>query len=91
MIWNERTRQELRESLQAEVHKLDVEKERTEDIVPGGATLDMVSGVHYRASVYWNILVQIAHCTANAKIIDDKSYMVSFLILAFGSTNSFLY
>lgn len=35
LIWNERTRQELRETLQAEVHKLDVEKERSEDIVPG--------------------------------------------------------
>jgi DnaJ family protein C protein 13 len=32
LIWNERARQELREALQAEVHKLDVEKERTEDI-----------------------------------------------------------
>ncbi|KAK9903731.1 hypothetical protein M0R45_001011 [Rubus argutus] len=37
-VW---VRQELREALQAEVHKLDVEKERTEDIVPGGATVDM--------------------------------------------------
>ncbi|KAJ4802760.1 DnaJ subfamily C GRV2 [Rhynchospora pubera] len=35
LIWNERTRQELREALQAEVHSLDVEKERTEDIVTG--------------------------------------------------------
>lgn len=32
--------------------------------------------VQYRAAVYRNILVQIAHCTANAKIIDDKSYML---------------
>ncbi|KAL4589683.1 hypothetical protein LXL04_002591 [Taraxacum kok-saghyz] len=38
LIWNERTRQELRSALQSEVHKLDVEKERTEDIVPGGAS-----------------------------------------------------
>ncbi|TKY64312.1 Midasin protein [Spatholobus suberectus] len=35
-----------------------------------------VSVVQYRAAVYWTILVQIAHCTANAKIIDDKSYML---------------
>ena len=50
-----------------------------------------VSVVQCRAAaVYWNILVKIAHFTANAKIIDDKSYMVSFLILAFGSTFSFL-
>ena len=32
LIWNERTRQELREALQAEVHLLDVEKERTVDL-----------------------------------------------------------
>lgn len=32
LIWNERTRQELREALQAEVHHLDVEKERTADV-----------------------------------------------------------
>ncbi|KAG0618514.1 hypothetical protein M758_4G070400 [Ceratodon purpureus] len=32
LIWNERTRQELREALQAEVHLLDVEKERTVDV-----------------------------------------------------------
>ncbi|CAM6086907.1 unnamed protein product [Calypogeia fissa] len=31
LIWNERTRQELREALTAEVHHLDVEKERTGD------------------------------------------------------------
>ncbi|KAL2651546.1 hypothetical protein R1flu_019674 [Riccia fluitans] len=31
LIWNERTRQELREALKAEVHHLDVEKERTGD------------------------------------------------------------
>ncbi|KAK7330189.1 hypothetical protein VNO77_24376 [Canavalia gladiata] len=54
LIWNERTRQELRESLQAEVHKLDVEKERTEDIVPGGATLDMVSGIESVPQISWN-------------------------------------
>ncbi|GJU90165.1 hypothetical protein Tco_1302588 [Tanacetum coccineum] len=34
LIWNERTRQEWRGALQAEVQKLDVEKERTEDIIP---------------------------------------------------------
>ncbi|XP_068464472.1 dnaJ homolog subfamily C GRV2 isoform X2 [Phaseolus vulgaris] len=54
LIWNERTRQELRESLKAEVHKLDVEKERTEDIVPGGTTLEMVSGVESVPQISWN-------------------------------------
>ncbi|KAE9602255.1 putative DnaJ domain-containing protein [Lupinus albus] len=54
LIWNERTRQELRESLQAEVHKLDVEKERTEDIVPGGATVEMVTGIESVPQISWN-------------------------------------
>ncbi|KAJ7528593.1 hypothetical protein O6H91_15G009400 [Diphasiastrum complanatum] len=40
LIWNDRTRQELREALKAEVHVLDVEKERTAD----GSILD-ISGV----------------------------------------------
>ncbi|KAI4344059.1 hypothetical protein L6164_011333 [Bauhinia variegata] len=54
LIWNERTRQELREALQAEVHKLDVEKERTEDIVPGGATLEMITGLEGVPQISWN-------------------------------------
>ncbi|KAL4328983.1 dnaJ homolog subfamily C GRV2 isoform X1 [Arachis hypogaea] len=54
LIWNERTRQELRESLQAEVHKLDVEKERTEDIVPGGAILEMATGIENVPQISWN-------------------------------------
>lgn len=54
LIWNERTRQELRESLQAEVHKLDVEKERTEDIGPGGATLEMMTGAESVPQISWN-------------------------------------
>ncbi|XP_065848842.1 dnaJ homolog subfamily C GRV2 isoform X1 [Euphorbia lathyris] len=54
LIWNERTRQELREALQAEVHKLDVEKERTEDIVPGGATIEMMTGQESVPQISWN-------------------------------------
>ncbi|KAI5320494.1 PREDICTED: dnaJ [Prunus dulcis] len=54
LIWNERTRQELRETLQAEVHKLDVEKERTEDIVPGGATADTMTGQDSVPQISWN-------------------------------------
>lgn len=54
LIWNERTRQELRETLQAEVHKLDVEKERTEDIVPGGATVDTMTGQDSVPQISWN-------------------------------------
>ncbi|XP_024029794.1 dnaJ homolog subfamily C GRV2 isoform X1 [Morus notabilis] len=54
LIWNERTRQELREALQTEVHKLDVEKERTEDIVPGGATMETTSGQESMTQISWN-------------------------------------
>ncbi|KAK8644898.1 hypothetical protein V6N13_118759 [Hibiscus sabdariffa] len=54
LIWNERTRQELREALQAEAHKLDVEKERTEDIVPGGATVESMSGQDSVPRISWN-------------------------------------
>uniref|UniRef100_A0A175YL21 J domain-containing protein n=1 Tax=Daucus carota subsp. sativus TaxID=79200 RepID=A0A175YL21_DAUCS len=54
LIWNERTRQELREALQAEVHKLDVEKERTEDIVPGGASVEVMAGEESVAQISWN-------------------------------------
>ncbi|XP_059649663.1 dnaJ homolog subfamily C GRV2-like isoform X1 [Cornus florida] len=54
LIWNERTRQELREALQAEIHKLDVEKERNEDIVPGGATLDILTGQDSVPQISWN-------------------------------------
>lgn len=54
LIWNERTRQELREALQAEVHKLDVEKERTEDIVPGSASVEVMAGEESVAQISWN-------------------------------------
>ncbi|CDP03377.1 unnamed protein product [Coffea canephora] len=54
LIWNERTRQELREALQAEVHRLDVEKERTEDIVPGGGTTDIITGQVSVSQISWN-------------------------------------
>ncbi|KAA8535011.1 hypothetical protein F0562_030014 [Nyssa sinensis] len=54
LIWNERTRQELREYLQAEVHKLDVEKERTEDIIPRGASVEIMTGQDSVPQISWN-------------------------------------
>nr|GEW81061.1 DnaJ homolog subfamily C GRV2 isoform X1 [Tanacetum cinerariifolium] len=45
--------QELRGALQAEVHKLDVEKERTEDIVPGVASSE-TSGQDSLLQISWN-------------------------------------
>ncbi|KAL9274125.1 DnaJ homolog subfamily C GRV2-like protein, partial [Drosera capensis] len=54
LIWNERTRQELREALKSEVHKLDIEKERTEDIVPGGAAVEAIPGQDNVPQISWN-------------------------------------
>ncbi|KAK4479174.1 hypothetical protein RD792_014685 [Penstemon davidsonii] len=54
LIWNERTRQELREALQAEVHKLDLEKERTDDIVPGGISNELMYGQEAVPQLSWN-------------------------------------
>ncbi|KAJ4958164.1 hypothetical protein NE237_025275 [Protea cynaroides] len=54
LIWNERTRQELREALQAEVHRLDVEKARTEDIVPGRAATEVLTGQDSVPQISWN-------------------------------------
>lgn len=54
LIWNERTRQELREALQLEVHKLDVEKERTEDIVPGSALTTSDTEHENSPQISWN-------------------------------------
>lgn len=54
LIWNERTRQELREALQAEVHNLDVEKERTEDIFPGRSASKDGAGQDSVPQISWN-------------------------------------
>ncbi|XP_057968700.1 dnaJ homolog subfamily C GRV2 isoform X2 [Malania oleifera] len=54
LIWNERTRQELKEALQTEVHKLDIEKERTEDIAPGGAMVEIFTGQDSTTQISWN-------------------------------------
>ncbi|XP_031487738.1 dnaJ homolog subfamily C GRV2 isoform X2 [Nymphaea colorata] len=54
LIWNERTRQELREALQTEVHTLDVEKERTEDITPGSTVVEAMSGQDNASRISWN-------------------------------------
>ncbi|CAH9079869.1 unnamed protein product [Cuscuta europaea] len=54
LIWNERTRQELREALQSEVHNLDVEKERTDDIIPGGAAPESMNVQDCVPQISWN-------------------------------------
>ncbi|XP_027334240.1 midasin [Abrus precatorius] len=50
--------------------------ERLVTLSSGIAADKKESVVQYRAAVYHNILVQIAHSIANAKIIDNKSYML---------------
>lgn len=52
LIWNESTRRELRESLSAEVHKLDVEKERSGDIVSDD--INTVAGQDTVPQISWN-------------------------------------
>ncbi|CDY69866.1 BnaC04g54810D, partial [Brassica napus] len=54
LIWNERTRQELREALKAEVRNLDVEKERTEDISPGYVAVESTTGQGTIPRISWN-------------------------------------
>ncbi|KAH9315592.1 hypothetical protein KI387_024219, partial [Taxus chinensis] len=55
LIWNERTRQELRETLQAEVHNLDVEKGRTEDVISfEGSTDEEKMGQETAVQLSWN-------------------------------------
>ncbi|KFK32462.1 hypothetical protein AALP_AA6G244900 [Arabis alpina] len=54
LIWNERTRQELSEALKAEVHNLDVEKERTEDISPGCVAVEASTGQETIPRISWN-------------------------------------
>ncbi|KAI8028997.1 hypothetical protein LOK49_LG01G04050 [Camellia lanceoleosa] len=38
----------------SEVHNLDVEKERTEDIVPGGSTVEIMTGQDSIPQISWN-------------------------------------
>lgn len=57
LIWNERSRQELKEALKTEVHHLDVEKERTEDVnILGYGTSDCRQGELVSNQLSWNYL-----------------------------------
>lgn len=85
LIWNERTRQELREALQAEVHKLDVEKERTEDIVPGGASVEITSGEDSAAQISWNYTeFSVSYSSLSKEVCVGQYYLR--LLLEIGST-----
>ncbi|PKA53250.1 DnaJ like subfamily C GRV2 [Apostasia shenzhenica] len=79
LIWNERTRQELREALQLEVHKLDVEKERTEDIVPGA--LNKCNVEHENLpKISWNYVEFSVGYTSLSKEVCVGQYYLRLLL-----------
>ncbi|KZV55243.1 hypothetical protein F511_25840 [Dorcoceras hygrometricum] len=80
LIWNERTRQELREALQAEVHKLDLEKERTEDIVPGGRTEENISVEECLPQISWNYTEFSVRYPSLAKEVCVGQYYLRLLL-----------
>ncbi|KAJ7956604.1 DnaJ-like subfamily C GRV2 [Quillaja saponaria] len=80
LIWNEQARQELKEALQAEVHKLDVEKERTEDIVPGGATVEMTNGQENVPQISWNYSEFSVHYPSLLKEVCVGQYYLRLLL-----------
>ncbi|PIA65248.1 hypothetical protein AQUCO_00100613v1 [Aquilegia coerulea] len=85
LIWNERTRQELREALQAEVHKLDVEKGRTEDIGSGGATIGDVTGGGNMTQISWNYTeFSVSYPSLSKEVCVGQYYLR--LLLESGST-----
>ncbi|XP_074576518.1 dnaJ homolog subfamily C GRV2-like [Curcuma longa] len=79
LIWNERTRQELREALQAEVHKLDVEKERTQDILPEGAMLE-VNGQDNATKISWNYAEFLVSYPSLSKEVCVGQYYLRLLL-----------
>ncbi|KAG6495013.1 hypothetical protein ZIOFF_042803 [Zingiber officinale] len=80
LIWNERTRQELREALQAEVHKLDVEKERTEDILPEGAILEVNNGQDNAPKISWNYAEFLVSYPSLSKEVCVGQYYLRLLL-----------
>ncbi|XP_047947421.1 dnaJ homolog subfamily C GRV2 [Salvia hispanica] len=80
LIWNERTRQELMEALQAEVHKLDLEKGRTEDIVPGATSKEAVSGKETMPQISWNYAEFAVRYPSLAKEVCVGQYYLRLLL-----------
>ncbi|XP_047327066.1 dnaJ homolog subfamily C GRV2-like isoform X2 [Impatiens glandulifera] len=87
LIWNERTRQELRQALQAEVHNLDVEKERTEHIVPGGTIMHTVTGEDCVPQISWNYSEFFVNYPSLSKEVCVGQYYLR-LLLESGSSGS---
>ncbi|KAL2500786.1 DnaJ-like protein subfamily C GRV2 [Forsythia ovata] len=80
LIWNERTRQELREALQTEVHKLDFEKERTEDIVPGDTSTESWTGQESVSQISWNYTEFSVRYPSLAKEVCVGQYYLRLLL-----------
>lgn len=80
LIWNERTRQELREALQAEVHKLDVEKERSEDIVLSGSMVEVKPGQENAPQISWNYVEFLVSYPSLSKEVCVGQYYLRLLL-----------
>jgi DnaJ family protein C protein 13 len=80
LIWNERTRQELREALQAEVHNLDVEKERSDDIVPGSSVSEDDGGSDTLPRISWNYAEFLVSYPSLSKEVCVGQYYLRLLL-----------
>ncbi|AQL05347.1 DnaJ homolog subfamily C GRV2, partial [Zea mays] len=80
LIWNERTRQELREALQAEVHNLDVEKARTNDIVPGSSVTEDAGGSDNLPRMSWNYAEFLVSYPSLSKEVCVGQYYLRLLL-----------
>ncbi|CAM8877018.1 unnamed protein product [Rhodiola kirilowii] len=85
LIWNEQTRQELRDALKTEVHTLDAEKERTEDIVPGMTSRETTSGQESGPQISWNYTEFSVRYQSLSKEVCVGQYYLR-LLLESGST-----
>ncbi|KAL6906330.1 hypothetical protein ACP4OV_003931 [Aristida adscensionis] len=80
LIWNERTRQELKEALQAEVHNLDVEKERSDDIVPGSSVTEDAGGSDSLPRISWNYAEFLVSYPSLSKEVCVGQYYLRLLL-----------
>ncbi|BBM97673.1 DnaJ homolog subfamily C member 13 [Marchantia polymorpha subsp. ruderalis] len=87
LIWNERTRQELREALKAEVHHLDLEKERTGDGSVLSLTLaDQGSVEEVSSQLSWNYAEFAVRYPSLSKEVCVGQYYLRLLLEAGGGT-----
>lgn len=80
LIWNARTRQELRESLQAEVHLLDVEKERTVDVSVIERVTVAGDGTESSSQLSWNYAEFAVRYASLAKEVCVGQYYLRLLL-----------